>query len=171
MANPSLTVTLILCFIAVSYAFTPLDLPQSDVYTSIPHDVVESESTESNTVQTRDDLPSSQIFIVDHVTLTRPATIGGFRPINRHFNVKQQFGLRLPLRGCDHHKKRLHGRREVSYGNDMILAEGGNHHHHRYHDRNGLPEFPFEGEVEYKPTSDNQENRLTNKIRKFLNHF
>lgn len=178
MAKLAVTVTFIFFFIAVIYARSPLDLPESNNNPSI---LLPTEKPESDpkpkTIESGEELPSSETYIVDRVTLTRPASFVSFRPINRHFNVQRQFGLRLPLRRCRHHKKamerRFHGR-EVSYGNDMILSGDGSgsdqafrgvvrqipakwvrfHHHHRHHDHDGLPEFPSEqqmfGKEQYK---------------------
>jgi len=207
MAKPAVTVTLIFFFIAVSYARTPLDLPESDINPSIhlPTEkpdsnpitaaksaITDPKPTESNSIE------SSETYVVDRVTLTRPGSFVSFRPINRHFNVQRQFGLRLPLRRCRHHKKATNLRyrgREVPYGNDMILAGDGSesdlafrgaereiparwikfHHHHRHHDHDGLPEFPFEhhrfGKEKYKGQFEKVVGREENGFMKKIRKF
>ncbi|KAL6986382.1 hypothetical protein U1Q18_019747 [Sarracenia purpurea var. burkii] len=72
----------------------------------------------AKTVGTTEDLPVDQTRTVYVVPQNRPFV--RFQPINRHFP------FRMPFRGCGHgikHKMKspIH-RREVSYGDDMILA-------------------------------------------------
>lgn len=85
-------------------------------------------NTNAKGVQATEDLPVSEIetLTLDAVPLNRPLTMVRFRPINRHFPAKRPFPFRIYLRGCHHGIKpminpRIHGR-EVSFGNDMILA-------------------------------------------------
>lgn len=126
-------------------------------------------NTNAKGVQATEDLPVSEkeTLTLDAVLLNRPLTMVRFRPINRHFPAKRPFPFRIYLRGCHHGikpmiKPRIHGR-EVSFGNDMILASESKPFYpemfrgsvrqiparwvkfgHRHHHHEGIPLLAFE---------------------------
>ncbi|KAF3448691.1 hypothetical protein FNV43_RR09404 [Rhamnella rubrinervis] len=149
MAKLVLTIAVICVFFAFSHARTPADLPVADVITDeslndhletatlrLPSERDESEpvtkvewvreSTESKRPETTESFdkpdesePSDSV----------PLTVISFRPINRHF-PRRPFPLTF-RRGhpCRHSHPQFKPwdprpqRREVSYGNDMIVSD------------------------------------------------
>ncbi|XAR55128.1 hypothetical protein NMG60_11030532 [Bertholletia excelsa] len=126
---------------------------------------------------------------VKAVPLERPLTILRFHPINRHVPVNRNYLLRLPRRGCHHGVMKPWGhRREVMYGNDMLIAgdlrenaehlvrfDHHHHYHHHHHDRDhktfeeqSLRKLSRHGDEDEEEHEQHEEGGLLKRFREFI---
>ncbi|XP_009628593.1 uncharacterized protein [Nicotiana tomentosiformis] len=171
-----LSVAVLFLLFTLSFARIPVSQPENDVtHLKLPseNDVIRPEHP--NTLPEFDDsapilsLPKSADNEETHSVHSMPLTLVKFRPINRRFRLRSN----LPLRLCRHHFHHRYpvSRRQIPYGNDMILSSGKNIDFDKFVYRVGVREIPADQvNFPHYHHDDEDDDHKEEKISKFLDN-